>query len=263
MATTQSETLDLTIQDDSELFEIETTAANFRKIDAWAAGTDAALDALEHTAFTVPQTLTEPQSEESRSSLFGKIAAFIRDLAAHLGTSGTHANATTGKAGYMSAADKKKLDGIEAGANNYTYTHPTFPAKSSGLYKITTNAEGHVTASEAVQKSDIEQILGGKPTYPTKPIIYKETQTFALNTNTDTFIKIKNITSIIGRETNQNVYAVAGITSDYTHYKDFAASAGITNIQGGIRLDTIIELDSPMPGGTNNSVTINVIVVAF
>lgn len=35
------------------------------------------------------------------------------------------------------------------------YTHPTFSALSSGLYKVTTNGEGHVTAGAAVQKSDI------------------------------------------------------------------------------------------------------------
>ena len=35
------------------------------------------------------------------------------------------------------------------------YTHPTFTAKSSGLWKITVNSEGHVTDASAVQKSDI------------------------------------------------------------------------------------------------------------
>lgn len=35
------------------------------------------------------------------------------------------------------------------------YTHPTFTAKSSGLWKITVNSEGHVIDASAVQKSDI------------------------------------------------------------------------------------------------------------
>lgn len=37
----------------------------------------------------------------------------------------SHSEATQSANGLMSAADKKKLDGIAAGANNYTYTHPT------------------------------------------------------------------------------------------------------------------------------------------
>ncbi|UVI32097.1 hypothetical protein [Paenibacillus spongiae] len=45
-------------------------------------------------------------------------------LTGHIGTGGTsHASATTGAAGFMSAADKTKLDGVAAGAN--AYSHPT------------------------------------------------------------------------------------------------------------------------------------------
>lgn len=41
---------------------------------------------------------------------------------------GLKAEATTEKAGLMSAADKKKLDGIEASANKYTLTAATTSA---------------------------------------------------------------------------------------------------------------------------------------
>ena len=37
----------------------------------------------------------------------------------------SHSAATQSANGLMSAADKKKLDGIAENANNYTYTHPT------------------------------------------------------------------------------------------------------------------------------------------
>lgn len=63
--------------------------------------------------------------------------------------------ATTAAAGLMSAADKTKLDGIEEGANNYTHPTSAAGAKASGLYKITTDANGHVTAASAVAKADI------------------------------------------------------------------------------------------------------------
>ena len=62
-------------------------------------------------------------------------------------------NATTSTPGVMSAADKSKLNGVAQNANNYT--HPSFAAHGSGLYKITVDANGHVTAVTAVTKADI------------------------------------------------------------------------------------------------------------
>jgi len=47
----------------------------------------------------------------------------------------------------------EKLNGIEAEANKYV--HPTHEAHASGLYKVTVDAEGHVTAVVAVEKADI------------------------------------------------------------------------------------------------------------
>ncbi len=65
----------------------------------------------------------------------------------------TYSNATQSAAGLMSSADKTKLDGIAANANNYT--HPSYTSKTSGLYKITVDNLGHVSAAAAVGKSDI------------------------------------------------------------------------------------------------------------
>ena len=65
----------------------------------------------------------------------------------------TYGVATTGSNGLMSAADKTKLDGIATGANKYT--HPSYTTRSSGLYKITVDATGHVSGATAVTKSDI------------------------------------------------------------------------------------------------------------
>lgn len=61
--------------------------------------------------------------------------------------------ASTTAQGAMSADDKKKLDGIAAGAN--AYTHPSYTAKSSGLYKVTVDSTGHVSGTAAVAKADI------------------------------------------------------------------------------------------------------------
>ena len=50
-------------------------------------------------------------------------------------------------------AEKTKLGGIEEGANKYT--HPTHTAYASGLYKVTVDAQGHVTAATKATKADI------------------------------------------------------------------------------------------------------------
>lgn len=68
-------------------------------------------------------------------------------------TNTTYSAATTSAAGLMSAADKTKLEGIATGANKYT--HPSYTAKSSGLYKVTVDSSGHVSAATAVTKADI------------------------------------------------------------------------------------------------------------
>ena len=50
-------------------------------------------------------------------------------------------------------ADKTKLSGIAEGANKYV--HPSYTAQKSGLYKVTVDASGHVSATTAVAKADI------------------------------------------------------------------------------------------------------------
>ena len=65
----------------------------------------------------------------------------------------TYSNATTSADGLMSSEDKAKLDGIASGANKYT--HPSYTSRGSGLYKITVDSTGHVSAATAVAKSDI------------------------------------------------------------------------------------------------------------
>lgn len=65
----------------------------------------------------------------------------------------TYGVVTDSAPGLMSAAEHTKLAGIAAGANNYS--HPTYTAKASGLYKVTVDGTGHVSGTVAVSKSDI------------------------------------------------------------------------------------------------------------
>ena len=46
------------------------------------------------------------------------------------------------------------------GTETKVYSHPTYTAKTSGLYKITVDASGHVSATAAVAKSDLTGIIG-------------------------------------------------------------------------------------------------------
>lgn len=67
--------------------------------------------------------------------------------------------------GKISAAQSAIYAAITAGDTNghlkvngtdvTVYTHPTHTPKTSGLYKVTVDAEGHVSATEAVAKTDI------------------------------------------------------------------------------------------------------------
>ena len=67
------------------------------------------------------------------------------------------------------------------------YTHPTTTAYSSGLYKISTNSLGHVTAATAVQKSDITNLgIPGSDSdthYESKTVVNNSTASTA-NTTT-------------------------------------------------------------------------------
>lgn len=51
------------------------------------------------------------------------------------------------------SAEKTKLSGIAEGANKYV--HPSYTDQKSGLYKVTVDASGHVSATTAVAKADI------------------------------------------------------------------------------------------------------------
>ena len=63
----------------------------------------------------------------------------------HVGATGTaHGVASTSVAGFMSATDKTKLDGIATGAN--AYTHPTSGVTSGTYNSVTVDENGHITA---------------------------------------------------------------------------------------------------------------------
>ena len=53
----------------------------------------------------------------------------------------------------LTPAQAEKLEGIAEGAN--LYTHPEHTARENGLYKVTVDSLGHVSAAQAVEKADL------------------------------------------------------------------------------------------------------------
>ena len=101
------------------------------------------------------QGLTSSEKNAARANIGAGTSSFSGDYddLTNKPTIPNYSVATSTSNGLMSSSDKNKLDGIAAGANKYT--HPTYTAKSSGLYKVTIDATGHVSATTAVTKSDI------------------------------------------------------------------------------------------------------------
>ena len=71
-------------------------------------------------------------------------------------------DATQSKHGYMSAADKKKLDGIANGANNFTYSLPTASATVLGGVKTGSNIT-NTSGVLSLTKANVTSALGYTP----------------------------------------------------------------------------------------------------
>ena len=135
------------------------------------------------------------------------------------------------------------------------YTHAVTNkgiAKSSGLYKITTNSEGHVTAATAVVKEDITGL-----DIPAQDTTYSAGTGISINNTTITNSGVRSISSgstdgtisVNTNGTTTNV-AVAGLGSAaYTNASNYAQASSLNNylpLAGGA-----------LSGRTYSSVTVN------
>lgn len=118
----------------------------------------AKLDSLSnyvHATYTSHETGLYKVSVDGEGHVSGASAVTKEDIT-NLGIPAqdtTYEPATGEVPGLMSAADKKKLDGI--GENAQQYAHPTHTPHESGLYKVTVDEQGHVSEATAVVKEDI------------------------------------------------------------------------------------------------------------
>jgi len=100
---------------------------------------------------------------------------------------------------------------------NSAYTHAVTnkgSAFSNGLYKITTNSEGHVTAATAVQKSDITGL--GIPAQDT-------TYTFdgTYNASTNKVATVSTVTNAVSGKANSSDVLTKTNTTSYTPTSDY------------------------------------------
>lgn len=139
-------------------------------------------------------------------------------------TDTTYSAATQSTAGLMSAADKKKLDGVATGANNYTYTLPTASSTLGGVKTTST-----VTSTSGLTACPI---ISGVP-------YYKDTNTtYTLpNATSSTLGGVKigsNITISSGTIslTKDNVTAALGYTPPTTN-TTYSNMTGATSSAAG------------------------------
>jgi hypothetical protein len=119
--------------------------------------------------FTETSTLENITSGDKITTLFGKIKKAITDFISHLANKSNPHGVTKTQVGLGSVENKSSatIRGELTKANvtdalGYTppesdtvYTHPSYTAKSSGLYKVAVDATGHVSGATAVTKADI------------------------------------------------------------------------------------------------------------
>ncbi|NOU83219.1 hypothetical protein GC101_30635 [Paenibacillus sp. LMG 31459] len=154
----------------------ERTAWNAKETPA---GAQDKADAAKTAAAADATTKAAAAQAAAATDATGKANAVQANLTAHIGAGGTaHAVATTTLAGFQSAADKAKLDGVAVGANNYTHpaTHPpgiivqdasnrfvTDTEKSTWNAKASTAVATTTTAGleSAADKAKLDSIAAG------------------------------------------------------------------------------------------------------
>ena len=124
--------------------------------------TDPTVPAWAKAATKPTYTPSEIGAVPTSRTVNGKaLSSNITLSASDVGAASTDA-ATQSSAGLMSAADKKKLDGIATGANNYTYTLPNATSSTLGGVKIGSN----ITVSSgtiSLTKANVTSALGYTP----------------------------------------------------------------------------------------------------
>ena len=128
-------------------------------------------------------------------------------------------------------AEKAKLEGIAEGANKYE--HPTHTAKESGLYKVTVDGLGHVTAAAAVEKGDITG-LGIPAQDTTYEVVTTETDGLMSKGDKSKLDKFGDADTYALKEDITAVYRVKGSVESYDQLPSTGNKKGdVYNVQKG------------------------------
>lgn len=156
---TQAEVSDRPVSDGALLFATDT-----KKIYLDKGSSRVEMSSLQDLSdYVTNEELTEGLATKaplSHSHTTAQVTGLDSALAGKASTGHTHAAATDAAAGFMSAADKKKLDGIAEGANKYTL--PTASSSTLGGVKTganITNSAGTISLT----KANVTAALGYTP----------------------------------------------------------------------------------------------------
>ena len=123
---------------------------------------DSAQESLDTLAEIAAWIQEHPDDAATMNAAITKLNGIVAGIG---GEEDDYATVIAAIEGKISAAQSAIYAAITAGDTNghlkvngtdvTVYTHPTHTPKASGLYKVTVDAEGHVSATEAVAKTDI------------------------------------------------------------------------------------------------------------
>ena len=156
---TQAEVSERPVSDGALLFATDT-----KKIYLDKGSSRVEMSSLQDLSdYVTNEELTEGLATKaplSHSHTTAQVTGLDSALAGKASTGHTHAAATDAAAGFMSAADKEKLDGIAEGANKYTL--PTASSSTLGGVKTganITNSSGTISLT----KANVTNALGYTP----------------------------------------------------------------------------------------------------
>lgn len=136
---------------------------------------------------------------------------------------------------------------ITINSTNTVYTHPSYTAKSSGLYKVTVDDKGHVSATAAVTKSDITGLgIPGSDTNTWRPL--GTTADTACAGNDSRLSNARpanggNASTVNGHTVNADVPENAKFT-DTTYSVATTSAAGLMSVYDKTNLTNVVNAQS-------------------
>lgn len=126
-------------------------------------------------AYTHAQSAHAPANAEANQNAFSNVAIGSSTIAADSKTD----TLTLVAGNNVTLTPDTANDKITIAAADTVYTHPSYAAKSNGLYKVTVDNTGHVSAAAAVTKADITAL--GIPANDTTYSALKNPYAFNIN----------------------------------------------------------------------------------